>query len=151
MRLHVAVALLVMAWAALPARSQSTAQIHGTIQDAFGAAVPGAEVKTTQTDTGFSRIVVSGADGSYVLTNLPIGPYRMEVSKEGFARAIQSGVALQVNSDPLVDVALRLGQVNEQINVEASAAMVETLTVPERSPPVPHVSIAPSGTSTRVP
>jgi len=53
--------------------AQSTAQIHGTVQDASGAAIPGAEVKATQTDTGVSRTANSGADGGYVLTIYPWG------------------------------------------------------------------------------
>ena len=52
----------------------STAQIHGVVQDSSGAAVPGAEVKAIQTETGATRTVDSGADGGYVLTNLPIRP-----------------------------------------------------------------------------
>ncbi|HLI83947.1 MAG TPA: carboxypeptidase-like regulatory domain-containing protein [Bryobacteraceae bacterium] len=51
-----------------------TAQIQGTIQDSSGALVPAATVKVTQTDTGAVRSTASGADGSYVLANLPIGP-----------------------------------------------------------------------------
>lgn len=106
--------------------AQSTAQMHGTIRDASGAAVPGAEVKVTQTDTGISRNVTSGADGGYVFTALATGPYRIEVSKESFSRAVQSGILLQVSADPLVDVALKIGAVSEQVNVEANAAQVET-------------------------
>jgi len=71
---------------------QSTAQINGTIKDASGGAVPGAEVKATQTATGVSRTATSGPNGAYILPNLPIGPYRVEVSKEsrgGFERGLQ--------------------------------------------------------------
>ena len=57
----------------LQLHAQSTAQIQGTIQDATGAAVPGAEVKATQTETATIRTAISGADGAYVLPNLPIG------------------------------------------------------------------------------
>src|SRR3989442_5232307 len=97
---------------------QATAQIHGTVQDSTGAAVPGAEIKATQTETGVVRTATSGADGGYVLTNLPIGPYQLEVSKEGFTKAVQSGIVLQVNSDPAIDVALKVGAVSERILVE---------------------------------
>ncbi|MEQ1885445.1 MAG: carboxypeptidase regulatory-like domain-containing protein [Bryobacteraceae bacterium] len=105
---------------------QGTAQIHGTVQDASGAAVPGAEVKATQTDTNASRSATTGADGGYVLANLPIGPYRIEVAKDGFSKYQQAGVVLQVNADPLVDVSLKVGAQSEIINVEANAALVET-------------------------
>lgn len=61
----------------------STAQISGTIKDETGSAIPSAEVKATQAATGAVRNVISGADGSYVLANLPVGPYTLEVTKEG--------------------------------------------------------------------
>ena len=57
---------------------------------------------------------------------MPIGPYRIEVTKEGFTKTNQAGIVLQVNADPPLDVALKVGSVNEQVNVEANAALVET-------------------------
>jgi hypothetical protein len=108
------------------AQALSTAQITGVVQDSSGGAVPGAEVKATQTATGLVRTVVSGADGSYVLTNLPVGPYQLEVTKEGFSKYVQSGIVLQVGSNPSVEVALKVGAVSEQVQVEANASLVET-------------------------
>ena len=105
---------------------QATAQMHGTVQDSSGSAVPGAEVKATQTETGVSRTVSTGAAGGYVLTNLPIGPYQIEVTKEGFTKYVQSGIVLQVASNPTIDAVLKVGAVTEQVNVQADATMVET-------------------------
>ena len=104
----------------------STSQINGTVRDASGLAVPDAEVRATQTDTGQARKTISGADGGYVLANLPIGPYQLEVSKQGFTKYLQSGIVLQVGSNPTVDVTLKVGAVTEQVQVEANAALVET-------------------------
>jgi hypothetical protein len=106
--------------------AQGTSQIQGVVRDATGLSVPGAEVKATQTDTGIARSITSGTDGVYVLANLPIGPYRLEVGKTGFATFVQTGITLQVNSNPTVDVTLRVGAVSEQVQVEANAALVET-------------------------
>ena len=52
----------VLAW------SQATAQIHGVVQDSSGAAVPAANIKATQTETGIVRTTTSGGDGGYVIT-----------------------------------------------------------------------------------
>jgi Carboxypeptidase regulatory-like domain/TonB dependent receptor len=104
---------------------QATSQISGTVSDQTGLAVPGAEVKATQTATGAVRTVTSGADGGYVLANLPIGPYLLEVTKQGFNRHVQSGVVLQVDSNPTIDIALKVGAVSEQVTVEAAASQVE--------------------------
>jgi Carboxypeptidase regulatory-like domain len=105
---------------------QATAQIHGTVQDSSGSAVPGAQIKATQTDTGLSRTVNSDANGGYVVTNLPLGPYQVEVSKEGFTKYVQAGIVLQVNSDPAIDAKLNVGSVSQQVVVEANATQVET-------------------------
>ena len=101
-------------------------QIQGTVQDASGAAVPGAVVKITKTDTGTVRTVNSGADGAYVAADLPAGPYRVEVSKAGFATAVQTGITLLVSTNPTINISLKVGNVTEQVQVEANAALVET-------------------------
>src|SRR5690348_10471027 len=108
--------------------AQSTAQINGTVRDAGGLAVTDATVKVTQTATGAVRTANSVADGSYVLANLPIGPYLLEVTKEGFTKYAQSGIVLQVDSNPTIDVAMKVGSVTEQVTVQADANMVETHT-----------------------
>src|SRR3984885_1994559 len=108
------------------AQSQAFSQIQGTVQDASASPVPGAQVKATQADTGVAREATSGNDGAYVLPNLPIGPYRLEVSKPGFSTYVQTGIVLQVATNPTVDVSLKIGAVNEQVQVEANAALVET-------------------------
>ena len=104
----------------------STSQINGTVRDAAGLSVPGAEVKATQTATGLVRSTTTSTDGGFVLIDLPIGPYQLEVSKEGFSKFLQSGIVLQVGSNPNIDVALKVVSVSEQVVVEANANLVET-------------------------
>ncbi len=108
--------------------AQSVSQITGTVRDASGLAVPGAEVSATQTDTGITRTAVSSADGSYVLPSLPVGPYRLDIKKTGFSTYVASGIVLQVDTAPTVDATLKVGSVSEQVQVEAAAALVETHT-----------------------
>ncbi|MBV9769545.1 MAG: TonB-dependent receptor [Bryobacterales bacterium] len=126
MRTIAALLVSVMSLGVTWAQSQATSQIQGTVQDASGAPVPDAQVRVTQSDTGVSRMVVTGNDGGYVLPNLPIGPYQLEVSKAGFATYVQTGIVLQVATNPTIDVSLKVGAVNEQVRVEANAALVET-------------------------
>src|SRR6202789_1912650 len=89
---------LLVAFASL--YGQSTAQLQGVVQDSSGSTMPGAEVRAIQIDTGATRTATSAADGVYVLPNLPIGPYRLEVSKEGFTTYVQTGIVLQVARTP---------------------------------------------------
>jgi hypothetical protein len=111
-----------LAWA----QNVSTSQIQGTVRDPSGAAIPGAEVKATQTDTGAVRTVTTGVEGGYVITNLPIGPYRLDVTKAGFSSYAQTGIVLQVSVNPTVDVSLKVGTASESVQVEANATQVET-------------------------
>jgi hypothetical protein len=118
--------LLVAALACSGVYAQSVSQIAGTVRDATGLAVPGAEVTATQTDTSLTRTAVTSADGTYVLPSLPIGPYRIEIKKQGFSVYVQNGIVLQVDTAPAIDATLKVGAVTEQVQVEAAAAMVET-------------------------
>jgi hypothetical protein len=106
--------------------AQATAQISGTVRDQTGAVLPGVEVTATQTDTGIARSAVTNETGSYVLPNLAIGPYRLEATLPGFRTFVQVGIVLQVNANPVINPILEVGQVSEQVEVQANAALVET-------------------------
>src|ERR1700686_2621997 len=103
--------LLFSFWLAGTLAWGQTAQINGNVKDATGLAIPGAAVKVTQTATGVVRNTISGSDGDYVLPNLPIGPYLLEVTKEGFSKFVQTGIVLQVETTPTVDVSMKVGAV----------------------------------------
>ena len=106
--------------------AQGTAQIGGVVKDASGAVIPGAEIKATQTATGAVRTTTSGADGGFVMPNLPIGPYQLEATKQGFSKYVQSGLQLNVDSNPTLDISLKVGASNDQVTVEAAADAIET-------------------------
>src|SRR5260370_25418025 len=108
------------------AQGISTSAINGAIHDPTGAGVPNAQIAVTQTATGATRSVISGPEGSYLFPELPVGPYEMKVTKQGFATYVQTGIVLQVASIPTVDVDLTIGTLSEQVQVEANASMVET-------------------------
>jgi hypothetical protein len=120
--------LLVVLLSSAPAWAQSvsTAQINGTIRDQGGAILPGVTVTVTQTETGLVRTAVSDETGSYILQNLPIGPYRFDAELQGFRKFVQTGIVLQVNANPTLNVTLQLGQLAETITVQGTAALVET-------------------------
>jgi hypothetical protein len=108
------------------ASAQSTAQINGTVADSSGAVLPGVTVVAIQTDTGFRRETVTDGEGAYALLNLPIGPYRLEASLSGFRTYQQTGIVLQVASNPVIPVTLQLGEIAETVSVEAATPLVET-------------------------
>src|ERR1700730_11169422 len=85
--------ILLLCSASAPLFAQAStgavAQITGSVSDSTGAVVPGAEVKATQTETGFTRAAVTGVDGTYVLPNLIVGPYVLQVVREGIKTYLQ--------------------------------------------------------------
>jgi hypothetical protein len=120
---HAVLALFLVtpvAWA------QATATISGTVRDQTGAVLPGVTVTVTQAQTALTRTTVSNDTGSYVLPNLPLGPYRLEAVLSGFRTFAQTGITLQVNSAPVIDPVLSLGEVAEEVQVTAAAALVDT-------------------------
>src|SRR5207253_4138902 len=108
--------------------AQATAQISGAVRDQSGAVLPGVEITATQAETGVARMTVTNETGAYVLSNLAVGPYRLEAALAGFRTFVQTGIVLQVNASPVINIALGVGQVTEQVEVQADAALVETRT-----------------------
>ena len=123
---RVLLGVLVLFAATTNVWAQATAQINGTVADSSGGVLPGVTVVAIQTETGFRREAVTDETGSYALLNLPIGPYRLEATLAGFRTYAQTGIVLQVNSNPVIPVALQLGSLEETVSVEASAPLVET-------------------------
>src|SRR5207247_11221689 len=103
-----------------------TAPRNGTVKDQSGAVLPGVEITVTQTATGAKRTAVTNETGNYVLASLPLGPYMLEAGLPGFKAYVQTGIVLQVDANPTINVVLHVGPGSDQGEVEANAALVET-------------------------
>ena len=84
--------------------------------------VAGRDDYGTQTATGLTRTAVTDDTGSYVLQNLPIGPYPLEATLQGFRTYQQTGIVLQVGANPTLAVTLQLGQLEETVTVAGHRA-----------------------------
>src|SRR5580658_1143240 len=93
---HYVLACVVLSCLRLSAQ-QITGNIRGTIVDPSGALIQGATVTAWQAETGLSRETVTDHSGSYVLLELPIGHYRLQVEAKGFQKYLQDGITLNVN------------------------------------------------------
>jgi hypothetical protein len=125
---RVALAALVLATTAAVAAAQATGGISGTARDQSGGVLPGVTVTATNTGTGATRTTVSNDTGAYSLPNLPLGSYRLEATLQGFTTFTQTGIVLQVNSNPVINATLGLGAVAEAVQVTAAASLVDTRT-----------------------
>ena len=97
--------VLILLWSTT-AWAQATAELNGRVTDESNAVLPGVTVTATQTDTGLTRTVVTDGTGTYSMPNLTPGPYRLEVSLQGFRTYVQTGIVLQVGAAPTINVSL---------------------------------------------
>ena len=109
----------------------STAQtfrgaIQGTVVDATGAVVAGAQITVTNVDTNLVRQAVTDDSGNYVVSELPLGAYKVAAAKEGFRTESASGVQVTVGAAQRVDLQLTPGETREMVEVRASVPLVET-------------------------
>jgi hypothetical protein len=117
----------LVAWApSAAARQNGSAEVIGRIVDAQGAAIAGATVKMIEAAKGVPHVATTDSDGRYTETNLPVGPYRLEVSKDGFKTYVQTGIILQVNDHIEIPAKLDVGAVTQTVEVTAGATMVQT-------------------------
>jgi len=126
MRIRNLLCAVLAAFAAIDvAAQQITGNIHGTIFDPSGAVVEGAAVTAKQIETGLTRTTVTDRSGSYLLVELPVGHYRLEVTAKGFVKYVQEGISLDVNQTATVVARLQVGSEAQQIEVEADATLVQ--------------------------
>ena len=104
----------------------STASLNGTVQDNTGAVIPGANVAVVQTQTDFKTEAVSGPDGSFRISSIPVGPYVVRVNKDGFARYEQKGIVLTVGQVATIQVSMTVGAQTQDVVVSAEAPAVES-------------------------
>src|SRR5687768_4461347 len=83
------VALTFLLTTAAASAQLATAELNGRVTDSSGAVLPGVTVTATQTATGLVRTVTTDGEGNYLISNLPTGPYRLEVSLQGFKSHVQ--------------------------------------------------------------
>jgi len=106
--------------------AQGTGSISGTVKDTSGATVPDTAVTVKHLDTGLTRTATTDASGSYSLAALPVGQYEVDAQKSGFKQVVRRGVTLAVGQQLVVDLALEVGAVEQQVTVTAEAPLLET-------------------------
>jgi len=104
----------------------TTSRIRGVVTDTSGALVPGAEVSAFHQGTGLVRNMVTNSSGQYGFEALPLGPYTITVTMQGFKKVVSSGNELQVGEPLSIDIVLEPGTVSEQLTVTERAVAVQT-------------------------
>lgn len=104
----------------------TTGAILGTVTDSTGAAMPGVTLTIKNVDTGISRTVTTDATGRYQARQLPVGTYEVTAEASGFQTLTRRGITLTLGREAVVDLALQVGGVTEQVEVTGEAPLIET-------------------------
>ncbi|HKS96145.1 MAG TPA: carboxypeptidase-like regulatory domain-containing protein, partial [Terriglobia bacterium] len=108
------------------AQAQQLGSITGSVIDSSGALVPGVQVQAVNQATALTRSTVSNGQGSFQLSDLPAGTYKVTFSKEGFKTETHSRVLVESNRTVTVDSSLQAGAPATTITVTATPLMNKT-------------------------
>lgn len=106
------------------AAQTTTSTIEGTVRDANGALVSGAQVKATSATLATERTVVTDSNGFYRIVSLPAGDYTLTVTQSGFAPS-SSRLELLLNRTANVDIQLQVGAVDSAVTVSGDVPLLE--------------------------
>jgi len=120
-----AVASLLLLHPTASGQSSVYGGLSGRTLDPSSAAVVGATLRLTDTETGLVRETSSDDSGLYVFSRLRPGRYALSASKEGFRSTTVSDIEIRVNAAPVLDVSFELGQVSETVEVQAAPQPVQ--------------------------
>ncbi|HXE30976.1 MAG TPA: carboxypeptidase-like regulatory domain-containing protein, partial [Terriglobales bacterium] len=108
---------LVAAPAALKAQANTTGVVAGVITDPSGAAIPGATVLLIDKDTGATQPLQTNAEGRYIFTNVRLGNYTVQATKDGFQTSKVENQGVSVGATTTVNIKLTLGTSSQTVEV----------------------------------
>ena len=126
-KLLVSLCILILAFTSQLAAQSARARIVGTVKDPQGAVIAGADVSVTNVATGAQTKAVSDQQGSYQALELPIGAYKVKVTRDGFTSVETVAYTLEINQVQRIDITLKVGTKSETIEVTGDAAQVEVV------------------------
>jgi hypothetical protein len=104
----------------------TTATLVGLVRDTSGAVIPGASIIATHEGTGVARESVTDANGEFVLSALPSGPYTVRIELTGFKTSLNQGMQLGAGQTVRQTFSLEVGALAETITVAGEAPLIET-------------------------
>jgi len=125
----VALCALSFAFAAFAAAQTSSGTIRGSVVDASGKTIPGAQVSLTNQNTKDLRVLTTGENGEFVFTEVQPGVFTLSAKASGFKQLDKTGVHLTASDNINIgELRLQIGNVTETIEVKAEGAIVQTET-----------------------
>ena len=118
--------VILLVATSLSAAQTTTAAFQGTVMDPSGAVLPGVQVTASNVDTGLKRTTITNEEGRFLLSELPPGPYELNVSLTGFETLVRKGLTLTVGQQANLSLTMKVGAVDQQVVVTGDAPIVET-------------------------
>jgi hypothetical protein len=125
-QIGVALVLFVLSIPPLGVAQSATSSLRGTISDAKGLVIAGANVTLSNTDTGFARTTKTDGQGSYQFLEVPPAKYVLTVEAAGFATVKRENVVLEVSMPATLNLALRVEGGSVTVDVSGEAPVVNT-------------------------
>lgn len=122
-----AAALATFLFTVCAAAQNTNGRVIGIVSDPQGAAVAGAKVTVTNVGTNVTWNTTTDDKGSYQVLDVPIGMYRVTIANPGFSKITTEPQELTINQSLRIDIHLKLGAVNETVEVQSQSAQVETV------------------------
>ena len=126
MRTRSLIGFLILLLPRLLFAQTNAGSLSGRVLDDQGGVLAGVRVTATADDTGFTRSVVTGADGSYHFQSLRVGTFDVTAELAGFSSVTTRNVEVNVAGDRALNISLKKTAVEEQITVTASSPLIET-------------------------
>jgi hypothetical protein len=104
----------------------NTASLTGMVKDPTGASVPGASVTVKNKATTVETTATTDDSGYYNFASLPVGAYTLQIERQGFKKALQEDINLEVGQKARIDLALEIGAVTESVVVATASSLLTT-------------------------
>jgi len=105
--------------------SASASTLSGTVSDASGKVIPGANVTVTNIATNASSTTATDKSGLYVIPNLIPGVYQLNVQQDGFKSVLKKDISLHAEENIEINVSMEVGSLTQSITVESGAPVVQ--------------------------
>jgi hypothetical protein len=124
-----AISLIAFGLASLSLSGQGVSgRIQGVVRDPSQGAIPAATITVTNQDTGYHVDVTTGPAGEYLVPNMPVGSYTIQVKAKGFKEAVSKDIAVIVDRLTTLDFSLQVGELTQTVQVDATAQLIDTET-----------------------
>src|SRR5580704_1278549 len=111
----------------------STATITGTVTDASGAILPGAQIEVRSLETGAVHNGTTDAQGEFTFVFVAVGDYNITCTAKGFTAQVEKNIALVAAQELRLDFKLSPANVQQSVTVTAEAPLIDSVSSQDNS------------------